>query len=137
MMDSLLLDTCAVIWLMNRNEIDEDARGRINRAAGQERVFVSPYTAWELAMLNRKGRIDLTMSVDDWFNAVLEFPGVSLAAMPPRVLIASVQLPGTPPNDPADRVIIATARAYNMSVVTRDLKILDYGRSGNVRVLAC
>ena len=136
-MDSLLLDTCAVIWLMNRNEIDEDARARINRAAGQERVFVSPYSAWELAMLNRKGRIDLTMPVDDWFNAMLELPGVSLAAMPPRVLIASVQLPGTPPNDPADRVIIATARAYNMSVVTRDLKILDYGRSGNVRVFAC
>ena len=136
-MESLLLDTCAAIWLMNKAEMDEDARSRINAAAEYDRIFVSPFTAWELAMLDFKGRMSFTMSVEDWFNAVLEMPGVSLAGMPPRVLIASMQLPGRPPNDPADRIIIATARAYNMSVVTRDLKILDYGRAGNVRFLPC
>lgn len=136
-MESLLLDTCAIIWIMQDEEVDGEARRKINEAASYGRLFVSPISAWEIGMLFQKGRIQLSMSVEDWFAALLETPGISLAGMPPRVLVASTQLPGMPPNDPADRIIIATARSYNMSAVTRDRKILSYGAAGHVRTLLC
>jgi PIN domain nuclease of toxin-antitoxin system len=136
-MESLLLDACAIIWIMQDEDIEPDARRRINEAASYGRLFVSPISAWEIGMLFQKGRIQLSMTVEDWFAALLETPGISLAGMPPRVLIASTQLIGVAPSDPADRIMIATARSYNMSVVTRDRKILSYGDAGHVRTLPC
>jgi len=62
---------------------------------------------------------------------------VALAGMPPDLLIESSYLPGSPPRDPADRIIIATARAYGMSIVTRDRVILGYSEAGFVRTIAC
>jgi PIN domain nuclease of toxin-antitoxin system len=53
------------------------------------------------------------------------------------ILANSCALPGQPPNDPADRIIIATARESDMTIVTRDHLILDYARAGHVRAMAC
>jgi len=57
--------------------------------------------------------------------------------MPVPVLVASTTLPGTPPADPADRIIVATARAFGYVLATRDAKILEYGTRGHVRVVGC
>ena len=57
--------------------------------------------------------------------------------MPPSVLVASTILPGVPPRDPADRILIATARVYGFTLVTRDRAILEYGAERHVQVLAC
>lgn len=57
--------------------------------------------------------------------------------MPASVLVASTALPGTPPEDPADRIIIATARAFGYVLVTRDAKVLKYGSDGHVRAIEC
>ena len=65
------------------------------------------------------------------------FSGVALATMPPAVLIASTRLPGAPPRDPADRILIATARTFGYTLVTRDQAMLAYGDSGHVQVMAC
>jgi PIN domain nuclease of toxin-antitoxin system len=54
-----------------------------------------------------------------------------------EILADSCALPGKPPNDPADRIIIATARESDMTIVTRDRLILDYARAGHVRAMAC
>jgi PIN domain nuclease of toxin-antitoxin system len=62
---------------------------------------------------------------------------MALAPLPPSTLIASSFLPDTPPNDPADRIIIATARAEGFRVMTRDHLILGYGASGHVATIAC
>jgi len=77
------------------------------------------------------------MAPETWFEAMLTLPGIRLAPMPPRTLIASAFLPGRPPADPADRIIAATARAENLVIVTRDRELLSYGDEGHVRVLAC
>ena len=68
---------------------------------------------------------------------VAAHPAVALAPMPPEVLIASSWLPGAPPPDPADRIIIATARHYGLAVMTRDARILDYAAEGYVRAVKC
>ena len=138
MSDPLLLDTCAVIWIANDEPIGEEARSAIAAAlAADETVFVSPITAWEIGLLAARGRISLQMSPEKWFDRLLGAPGVRLADMPPSVLIASSYLPGDTPADPADRIIAATAREFDMRVVTRDRRLLAYAESGYCRALAC
>ncbi len=136
-MGGLLLDTCALIWVMTDDRLSEDSRLRISASGEAGKLWLSPISAWEIATLVARGRLHLTMSPEDWFEAALATPGLNLAAMPPKVLVQSAFLPGTAPNDPADRIVLATARANDLTVVTRDARIIAYGRAGNARVLAC
>ena len=94
-------------------------------------------SAWEIATLAAKGKIALAMSPEVWFERFCELPGVALAGMPPSVLIASAALPGAPPADPADRILLATAREFGCTLVTRDAHLLEYGEEGHVRVMGC
>jgi PIN domain nuclease of toxin-antitoxin system len=135
---SLLLDTCAVIWIANDQPLGEDARHAIAGALqADEPVFISPISAWEIGMLASRGRIILQMSPQKWFERLVEAPGIRLADMPPSVLVASSSLPGDSPKDPADRIIAATAREYDYRVVTRDRRLLAYAESGHCRALVC
>ena len=98
---------------------------------------MSPISAWEIATLVAKGKMALSISPDVWFRRFCELPGVALAEMPPSVLVASATLPGAPPSDPVDRILVATSRAFGYMLVTRDRKLLNYGRRGHVQVLGC
>lgn len=71
------------------------------------------------------------------FQSAIEQPDVELAPLDQSILIESSFLPGDIHSDPADRIIIATARANDFTVVTRDSAILDYARQGYVRAIAC
>jgi PIN domain nuclease of toxin-antitoxin system len=138
MSDPLLLDTCAVIWIANDEPIGKEARNAVAAAlTADEAIFVSPITAWEIGLLAARSRISLRMSPEKWFDRLLGAPGVRLADMPPSVLIASSYLPGDTPADPADRIIAATAREYDLRIVTRDRRLLAYAESGYCRALAC
>jgi PIN domain nuclease of toxin-antitoxin system len=123
--------------MANGERVSEEALRAIDGAAVLKSVFVSPISAWEIGTFVRKGRVTLSMAPETWFEALLALPGVRLAPMPPRTLIASALLPGNPPADPADRIIAATARAGNLVILTRDRELLSYGDEGHVRVLAC
>jgi PIN domain nuclease of toxin-antitoxin system len=137
MAEALLLDTCACLWLTHGDPLRDEARQAIVRAQTGGGIFVSAITAWEVATLVRKGRYRLKVSVAGWFTRLLALPGIRLAALEPGILIASAELPGTPPADPADRMICATARARALAVVTRDEGILNYGKAGFVNVVGC
>jgi len=100
-------------------------------------VYVSPMTAWELATLIAKNRLQLSLSPEAWFDALLGQAGVRLAALPPMVLIASASLPGAPPKDPVDRIIAATGRAFGYTVITRDGELTRYARSGHLVLVQC
>jgi PIN domain nuclease of toxin-antitoxin system len=100
-------------------------------------VYVSPFTAWEVGTLVAKIRVQLTLASDVWFANLLAQPGVRLAPLTPAELLASTALPGSPPSDPADRIIAATARLHGQIIVTRDRKLLAYAKEGHVRVQAC
>jgi PIN domain nuclease of toxin-antitoxin system len=133
----VLLDTCAIIWLMNGDALSDASREAIASAQAGGGVLVSPISAWEIGMLAARGKLALTLTPEAWFASVLRQPGVALAAMPLEVLIASAVLPGQPPRDPADRIIAATARAYGQILVSRDGELVPYGRAGHVEVIAC
>ena len=124
--------------MANRDPLSVLSREAIARAQAENAgVFVSPITAWEIATLAAKNRIQLSMSPEAWFDALLGLPGVRLTPMTPAVLIASTMLPGSPPQDPADRIIAATARAFGFTLITRDGGLTDYGRAGQIEVISC
>jgi PIN domain nuclease of toxin-antitoxin system len=134
----VLLDTCAAIWLANGDPISSESRAAISTAQAENSgVFVSPISAWEIGLLVARNRIQLTQQPDVWFERLLELPGVRLAPMPPGVLIASSFLPGSPPRDPADRILAATARAYSYALITRNGDLSEYARAGHVDLIAC
>jgi len=132
----ILLDTCAALWLTGGGLSDRaEAEIRVTREQGVD-VLISPISAWEIGLLVSKGRLALMLSPLPWFEALLE-EGVTLAPMPPHVLIAASQLPGPPLRDPADRIIAATARACGYRLMTRDRPLLDFAASGQVEAIAC
>ena len=134
-MNALLLDTCTAIWILNGEPMREPGASAMDLPDAE--MLVSPFTAWEIATLAAKGRIALAMSPESWFERLCGLPDVTLSGMPPAVLIASCALPGSPPADPADRILAATAREYGYTLVTRDRHLLDYGAAGHLRVLRC
>ena len=132
-MSDLLLDTCALLWLAKGADIAPEAR----TALANRNLQVSPISAWEVANLVRKSRIGLTLPVVNWFRQTTEKMAAALPELTIEILADSCNLPGSPPGDPADRIIIATARETDMTIVTRDKVILDYSRAGHVRTMAC
>lgn len=135
-MRPLLLDTCAALWMTGGGlAARAEAEIRLAKEQGVE-VLVSPISAWEIGLLVSKGRIALVLPPLVWFEALLE-EGVSLAPMPPHVLVAASQLPGQPLRDPADRIIAATARAFNYRLMTRDRPLLAFAASGQMSAIPC
>lgn len=137
MSEPILLDTHAAIWVSSDIALRPEGHEALLSAAAASQVYISPISAWEVATLVAKGRIVLTMSVRTWFLRLIGLEGALLAEMPPEVLIDSVSLPGSPPNDPADRILAATAREYGLTLVTRDQGLLDYASEGYLRAVAC
>jgi PIN domain nuclease of toxin-antitoxin system len=136
--ERLLLDTCAIIWIALNEPIRPEARAAMKAAlAADEKVRVSPISAWELGLLGAKGLLAATKSPIAIFGDVIATPGVRVEALSPEVLIESSFLPGTLHRDPADRILVATARMFGLTLVTRDRTILDYAQAGHINALAC
>jgi len=135
--DRLLLDTCAMIWISQDQRIDEPAAELVEAAALDKTLSISPMSAWELGMLVAKGRLPSPMSPLRWFSEFLEVSGVKVEDAEPDILVASSFLPAPIHNDPMDRILIATARERDLTIVTRDRAILTYGALGHVKTLPC
>jgi PIN domain nuclease of toxin-antitoxin system len=135
---SLLLDTHAAVWITEDQPLGSAAVEAINAAhqAGNT-VFVSAITAWEIGLLVSRNRLNLVAEPARWFQRLLAIPGVRLADLSPEILIASSFLPGTPPRDPADRILLATARDLGATLITRDRLLLKYGEEGQVSTIPC
>ncbi len=135
-MSLALLDTHAWVWLMNGSEqLGPKARKAIQRSLGDEAVLVSAISAWEVAMLASKGRLVLDRDVGEWIHAALAVPGLRLEPISHEVAVASTRLPGLLHADPADRLIMATARHCRATLVTADQVLIGYGKAGHIRTL--
>jgi PIN domain nuclease of toxin-antitoxin system len=132
-MSDLLLDTCAMLWLAEGIELTADAR----KAATDGKLNVSPISVWEIANLVRKNRVVLAMPVAKWFRQTMDIMAAAMSELTVDILANSCELPGSPPSDPADRILIATAREASMVLMTRDKQILAYSAAGYVRTMVC
>ncbi len=137
MSDGVLLDTCALLWLMEEAEFSAPALELVDTAMREHDVWISPTSAWEVGVLASARRLVLSMPVQSWFETIVEMPGVGLADLTPNIYIESSFLPGAPPGDVADRLLIATARTYALTIITRDAAMLSYAGEGHVRAIEC
>ncbi|MEO9132704.1 MAG: type II toxin-antitoxin system VapC family toxin [Sphingomonas sp.] len=132
----IVLDTHALIWLIDGSDtLSHGARALIEAAREEDGAFVSAITPWEISTLVDKGRIHLAMSVADWMDFVLNLDGMRLAPLEASTGVDAGRLPGNIHGDPADRIVIATARALRCPLLTSDQRILRYAREGHVRVI--
>ncbi|MCQ6262466.1 type II toxin-antitoxin system VapC family toxin [Alcanivorax sp. MM125-6] len=125
----IVLDTHAVIWWVNGGDgLSAEAAAAIERERMSEDgiILISSISAWEVAMLVGRGRLTLTMNVDDWLETVGRIPGVRFVPVDNQIGVESTRLPGDFHKDPADRLIVALARHLNIPLVTADQKIQAY-----------
>lgn len=137
-MTSYVLDTHVWIWLMEGDEqqLSGKARRRIIDAGNEGKLHISAITLWEVSLLEAKGRLRLGRDCLSWMLEALSAPGISLVALSPEIAVECNHLPGLFHGDPADRIIVASARHLSATVVTKDERILDYSRNGFVKSLA-
>jgi PIN domain nuclease of toxin-antitoxin system len=132
----LVLDTHIWVWLMEgMADLKPELRSRIESCAREGELLVSAISIWEVGMLEAKGWITFEQECMDWVRDALSAPGIRLAPLEPSVAVASTRLPGGFHGDPADRIIVATARAYACPLVTADQAIAEYAKSGFIKVV--
>ena len=123
----IVLDTHAWIWWVSSPTLlSEASKHIIDEAVTERNIFISSISAWEVAILVSRGRLKLTMSASDWVAASEALPFVDFVPVSNSIALKSVQLPGALHNDPADRIIIATAVSLGAVLVTKDEKIRNY-----------
>jgi len=133
-MSELLLDTHVLIWLLQDDaKMSESAFAQIQFAAGEDQVLVSAITPWEIGLLVAKKKIDLGMDVQAWIDRALSLPGIRLQPLLPAIAVASTRLPWEMHADPADRILVATARHTGATLVTADEQLLRYAAQGFFR----
>lgn len=123
----IVLDTHAWIWwASDPGHLSLPARQAIDESVESGEILVSSISAWEVALLVHKGRLELTLSVRDWIARSERLPFVTFVTVDNAIGIKSVALPGQFHDDPADRIIVATAIVSAAPLVTRDERILGY-----------
>ena len=137
MSGALVLDTHVLVWLLDGDRrLGPTSRELIAEASTGTDVTFSAISAWEIAMLVSKRRLALDRDVLAWLDAARRLPGVRMAPLSVDVSVDSTRLPGDLHGDPADRLIVATARRADATLVTADRALLAYGRAGHVQVAA-
>lgn len=126
-MSGILLDTHTWIWFMIGDEtLKADVQRKIDQHLQSNSLWLACISVWELGMLENKGRITLTQPCLQWTKEALK--DIRLAELTPEIAIESSNLPGDFHGDPADRIIVATARHKELTLATRDHAILNYSK---------
>jgi PIN domain nuclease of toxin-antitoxin system len=121
---SVLLDTHLWIWWVTGQEsLTEVERQTLGRAAETGQVTLSAISLWEAQMLHARGRLQLEMAFDAWLLQAAAPAVVQVLPIDVAVVLALNNLPGSFHGDPADRIIVATARARDLPLATRDRAI--------------
>lgn len=134
----LLLDTHVWVWFTEgmAARLSDESIEAAERAAREGSLVVSAVSAWEIALLVHKKRLTLSRDLRAWIAASREPPGARIVTLGLDVALESVALPElTDLADPADRFLVATARALGARLVTCDERLLRYGEAGHVLTL--
>jgi PIN domain nuclease of toxin-antitoxin system len=122
----LLMDTHVWFWSLTEPEnLSKAALDIIQRTETDQRSIAS-ISIWEFAMMVARGRIEIKITAEQWLDYAVHKTGLRVLELTPKVAVESCELPGVFHKDPADRIIVATARVNGGTLVTRDQKILGY-----------
>ena len=124
----VVVDTHVLIWWVSGDTALTTTADKVIQSAlvDDGGVIVSSISAWEVAMLVQKGRLVLSMDVESWLDTVARIDGLRFLPVDEEIAVKSTLLPGMFHKDPADRMIVATARRLAAPLVTADQKIIDY-----------
>lgn len=122
----IVLDTHIWVWWVHDDPQLTHRQKSWIQEHEEQGLGVSVISCWEVAKLVEYNRLILSCPVAEWFDQALAYPGMQLLPLTPRIAVESTQLPGTFHRDPADQIIVATARVYDCPLLTADEKIRHY-----------
>ena len=124
----LVIDTHVLVWFVNGSqELSSTAKKAIDSVISKEgEIIISSISAWEISMLIEKKRLILSMDIENWLEQVEQIEGFRFMPVDNEIGYKSTMLPGEFHKDPADRMIVATARKLAIPLVTADEKIREY-----------
>lgn len=128
----IVLDSHVWVWWVHGDERLTASQLEAVSAGEADGIGVSAISCWEVAKLVERGRLALPCPLEQWFEQALNYPGVQLLPLTPEVAIESTRLPGEFHRDPADQMIVATARIYGCPLVTSDGKLPEYGHVATI-----
>lgn len=124
---AVLLDTCTWIWwCASPEKLSAPAREAIERAIPEKAVLLSMISVWEVAKLVEKRKIAFSIPCRQWIELALRRDGLEICPLTAEVCVDSTELPGAFHGDPADQIIVATARGRSVPLVTCDRRIREY-----------
>ncbi len=121
----IILDTHIWVWWVQGDARLTQQHQQWLQQYQSQGLGVSIYSCWEVAKLVEKGRLILPSVIDEWFESALAYPGVQLINLTLPIILESTKLAGFH-GDPADQIIVATARIFGCPLLTADQKILTY-----------
>ncbi len=122
----IVLDTHIRVWWIHGDAKLPAACQAILQQEEEQSLGISAISCWEIAKLVEYNRLQLPIPVGEWLGQALAYPGIRLLELTPTIAVESTQLPGEFHRDPADQIIVATARVHNCPIMTLDEKILAY-----------
>jgi PIN domain nuclease of toxin-antitoxin system len=133
----LLLDTHVWLWLvLGTGGLSAVARRTIVGAASAGHLRIAAITLWEIALLASRNRITLGRPTIQWIEQAVVASFVAVEPLTAEVAVASWDLPDRFHPDPADRMIVATARVTGATLMTQDRQILDYAARGHLSAVS-
>ena len=133
----LLLDTHVWFWLvLGSAALCSAARKTISGAASIGNLRIAAITVWEVALLASRNRVALGKPTIRWVEEAVAASTVIVEPLSPSIAVESCELPEMFHRDPVDRLIVATARVANATLMTRDRQILDYAARGHLTAIA-
>ena len=122
----ILMDTCAILWdALEPQQITPYALEAINKADTHNALIISDISIWEISILIKKGRIEVSASPANFINLFLQSRNVSIISISPEIAELSVNFGRELNNDPADRIIAATSIVHNARLITADVNLLN------------
>ena len=122
-----LLDTHTWIWWnMNPQQLSQRVKEIISNSDAYDEILLSAISPWEFSKLLEKKRVGISCDPEDWLKIAINMPKLRIVPLSPVLSYRSTALPQPFHNDPADQIIVATARMENATILTKDEKILNY-----------
>lgn len=137
-MKALLLDTHVWIWLVtDMPRMSEQAFEALERGAERNALAVSEASFWEIAVKASKGKLDVPPNAREWLKRASRMPGLGVIQIDREVMVHSAEL-DIAVRDPADRMLIATALRYDLTLATADTSLIKYANDNrDLSVLDC
>jgi PIN domain nuclease of toxin-antitoxin system len=135
MTSKVIIDTHAFIWFIEGIGLSPEHTLSIGDYAQDNRLCLSAISLCEISMLAKKERISFHIPCLQWIEKALELPGLEVIPLSPAIAVEGAFLPGTFHGDPADRLIVATARVLQSPLITRDKRIIQYAKEGYLEVI--